>query len=86
MTWTLRDGVSWTPTEYGGVLLDTRSGEYWTLNETGATVLGSALTGVDAPRIAAALVETFEGLDDGPLDDVRDILDELVAARLVVSG
>jgi hypothetical protein len=85
MNWELRDGVSWSPTEYGGVLLDSTTGEYWQLNPAGAVVLAAALDGADLDRTAAALADRFEGAGDPDAlaEDAVTILDELAGARLV---
>ena len=45
MALTLRPGVSTADTDYGTTLLDERSGEYFTLNPTGALVLRTLLGG-----------------------------------------
>ncbi|MDG4788010.1 lasso peptide biosynthesis PqqD family chaperone [Micromonospora sp. WMMD1102] len=86
MTWKLPDRVSWTPTEYGGVLLDAASGEYWTLNPTGAVVLGSLLAGGNPEQAAARLAAEFDGDPAVMAAEVPELIAELAAAGLVVAG
>ncbi|MEO3930136.1 lasso peptide biosynthesis PqqD family chaperone [Micromonosporaceae bacterium B7E4] len=86
MTWKLRDRVSWTPTEYGGVLLDSASGEYWTLNPTAAAVLASLLADGSPEHAAARLEEEFDGDAAAMAADVPGLIADLEAAGLVVAG
>ena len=79
----LRSGVFDAETEYGIVLLDGDSGEYYDLNATGAFVLRTLLTGATAGQAAQALTEDYAvGLDDATRD-VRELLAHLRTARLV---
>jgi hypothetical protein len=83
MALTLRPGVFDTETEYGIVLLDGNSGEYYDLNPTGALVLRTLLTGATAEQAAQALTEQYAiGLDDAT-QDVRELLTHLRTTRLV---
>jgi hypothetical protein len=83
MALTLRPGVLDAETEYGIVLLDADSGEYYDLNGTGALVLRTLLSGGTAEQAAKALTEEYEvGLEDAT-QDVRDLLDNLRTARLL---
>jgi hypothetical protein len=84
MSWSLRDGVSWARTEYGGVLLDLTSGEYWTLNQTGAIVLNCLLEGVTPDAVPDRLAAQFAA-DPGEVEqDVPALVAELREAGLVV--
>ncbi|RJL31265.1 lasso peptide biosynthesis PqqD family chaperone [Bailinhaonella thermotolerans] len=77
--------VTTAETDYGMVLLDQRSGDYWQLNPTGALVVRRLLAGDPPERAAAALAEEFGvGLGEAAAD-VRDLLEELRAAGLVTS-
>ena len=79
----LRPGVFDTETEYGIVLLDGDSGEYYDLNPTGALVLRTLLAGATAGQAAQALTEEYAvGLEDAT-QDVREILAHLRTAQLV---
>jgi hypothetical protein len=57
----LRAGVFDADTEYGIVLLDGDSGEYYDLNGTGALVLRTLLGGASAGQAAQALTEEYGG-------------------------
>ncbi len=61
MTMTLRRGVSTADTDYGTTLLDEDSGEYFTLNPSGALVLRTLLGGGTADEAARALTERVRG-------------------------
>jgi Coenzyme PQQ synthesis protein D (PqqD) len=81
----LRGGVSTAETEYGLTLLDEKSGEYWTLNPTGALVLRTLLEGGNDKQAAAALTELF-GVDaETAANDVTDLVHGLRSASLVES-
>ncbi|MEU8258100.1 lasso peptide biosynthesis PqqD family chaperone [Micromonospora inaquosa] len=84
MSWRLRDRVSWAPTEYGGVLLDCASGEYWTLNSTAAAVLAALLAGADIAGATAHLAGEFDGDLDVVAVEVPQLVAELQGAGLVV--
>ena len=79
----LRPGVFDAETEYGIVLLDGDSGEYYDLNPTGALVLRTLLAGATAGQAAQALTEQYAvGIDDAT-QDVRELLAHLHTARLI---
>lgn len=84
MAWTLRDRVTWTPTEYGGVMLDAEAGEYWTLNPTAAEVLSSLLAGEDLPGTVRRVAERFAADPGTVAADVPVLVAELCEAGLVV--
>ncbi|MFE6282648.1 lasso peptide biosynthesis PqqD family chaperone [Streptomyces sp. NPDC057877] len=52
--------VSTAETDYGTVLLDQRSGDYWELNPTGTLVVRMLLEGGDEAAAVDALVEQFD--------------------------
>jgi hypothetical protein len=83
MTLKLRAGVFEAQTEYGIVLLDGDSGEYYDLNGTGAVVLRSLLSGADLEQAARALTEQYAvGLAEAT-QDARALLESLRVAGLV---
>jgi hypothetical protein len=83
MALTLRPGVFEAETEYGIVLLDGDSGEYFDLNPTGALVLRTMLAGGTTGQAAKALTDEFSvGLDDATRD-VQELVADLRTARLV---
>ncbi|MFF8610540.1 lasso peptide biosynthesis PqqD family chaperone [Streptomyces sp. NPDC015346] len=52
--------VSTAETDYGTVLLDQRSGDYWELNPTGTLVVKTLLGGGDEAAAVDALVAEFD--------------------------
>jgi hypothetical protein len=79
----LRPGVFEAETEYGIVLLDGDSGQYYDLNGTGALVLRTLLAGATAGQAGQALTEEYAvGLDDAT-SDVRELLAHLRTAGLI---
>ncbi|GAA3624640.1 lasso peptide biosynthesis PqqD family chaperone [Streptomyces chitinivorans] len=83
MALTLRSGVLMTDTEYGTALLDQRSGEYWTLNPTAASVLRALLEGRSTRQAATALTGEYDVALEEAEEDVARILGQLRDARLV---
>lgn len=83
MTMTLRRGVSTADTDYGTTLLDEQSGEYFTLNPSGALVLRTLLGGGTADAAARALTAEY-AVDAETADrDVADLVAGLRSAGLV---
>ncbi|MEU4768807.1 lasso peptide biosynthesis PqqD family chaperone [Actinosynnema sp. NPDC023794] len=81
----IRDGVSTADTEYGTVLLDERTGEYWQLNPTGAEVVRLLMAGRTPAEAVQALTEQFEVDEPQARNDVETLLDSLRSADLVTS-
>jgi hypothetical protein len=79
----LREGVSTADTDYGTTLLDEDSGEYWTLNPTGALVLRALLDGGTPGQAAEALTEHYAVDAAAAARDVKDLVDGLQSAGLV---
>jgi Coenzyme PQQ synthesis protein D (PqqD) len=83
MTLKLRNGVSSADTDYGVVLLDEDSGQYWNLNPTAALVLRTLLHGGTPVQAVQELTEQFAVDADTANRDVEDLMDGLQAAGLV---
>jgi hypothetical protein len=83
MTLKLRERVSAADTEYGLVLLDEDSGEYWNLNPTGALVVRTLLDGGSAAEAAQRLIEQYSVEPDTARGDVRELVDGLRSAGLM---
>ena len=83
MTLKLRNGVSSADTDYGIVLLDEGSGQYWNLNPTAALVLRTLLDGETPAKAAQELTEQFAVEADTASRDVEDLVDGLQSAGLV---
>ncbi|WP_455351922.1 lasso peptide biosynthesis PqqD family chaperone [Streptomyces sp. SYSU K217416] len=79
----LREDVSLVDTDYGKVLLDGCTGEYWELNPTGSLVLIALLAGRPAQEIAATLCSEFDVDGDRATADVTALLTALHDAHLV---
>jgi 5'(3')-deoxyribonucleotidase len=83
MTLKLRPGVFEAETEYGIVLLDGDSGKYYDLNESGALVLRTLLSGQTAEQAAQTLTEEYAVSLVEATQDVEDLLAHLRSARMV---
>jgi hypothetical protein len=68
----LRQGVSFTQTRYGGVLLDEKEGVFWRLNPTAATVISAITSGAEPVTAVAAAFDVTTG-------DAATDIDELIA-------
>jgi len=83
MTLKLRDGVSSADTDYGIMLLDEDSGQYWNLNPTAARALRTLLDGGAPEQAARELTERYKVDAATAGRDVRELLDGLGSAGLV---
>ncbi len=66
------------------VLLNLRTGVYWSLNRTGARVWDEIVQSGEVTEIVAALQRDFEGSTAEISKTVRDLLSELSQQGLVV--
>ncbi|MEV7687202.1 lasso peptide biosynthesis PqqD family chaperone [Streptomyces bungoensis] len=71
-------------TDYGTVLLDQRSGEYWELNPTATLAVDTLMAGGDEETAAAAITERFDVDADRARADVRALVEQLRAGGLAV--
>jgi Coenzyme PQQ synthesis protein D (PqqD) len=83
MTLKLRDGVSTAETDYGLMLLDENSGEYWNLNPTAAVALQRLLDGGTLEQAVQELTGQYSVDADAASRDVQDLVGELQSAGLV---
>jgi mannose/fructose-specific phosphotransferase system component IIA len=79
----LRPHVTATPSGGGMVLLDTRSGKYWQLNETGALILSDLLEGASPAETAAHLAEQHPTAAERASRDIDALLQQLATAQLI---
>ncbi|MEV5721701.1 lasso peptide biosynthesis PqqD family chaperone [Amycolatopsis mediterranei] len=79
----LPDNVSFTSTEYGGVLLDEKTAQYWQLNGAGAVALRTMIDGGDAAAAAAAVCELYDTTSEIATTDINQVLTELRTAGLI---
>ena len=82
MTFALAPHVTATPTELGMVLLDERTGRYWQLNDTGATVLRCLLDGGSVESAVTALRIRFPDAGDQLTQDVTALVEALRTAKV----
>ena len=83
MTLKLRNGVSAADTDYGIVLLDEDSGQYWNLNPSAARVLRLLMDGGTSAEAVRQLTERYAVDADGAGRDVADLVERLRSAGLV---
>lgn len=83
MSFRLSPDVAVTDTDDGLVLLHQRTGRYWQLNSTGATVLRCLLDGQSTEGAVAALAARYQVAGDQAMSDVAALVDELRRARLI---
>ncbi|MFC0626469.1 lasso peptide biosynthesis PqqD family chaperone [Kribbella deserti] len=74
MSYTLAPGMSWTDTGDGMVLLNEKSGQYLTLNRTGATVLQGILDGKTVDELIDSLRTSYPEASDRVADDVGRLM------------
>jgi hypothetical protein len=82
----LRDNVSLTDTEDGGVLLDGRSGHYWQLNSTGYLIVSALVDGDTLDDVAVTVAEKYRISRDQATTDVTSLVRDLTGARLAVGS
>jgi hypothetical protein len=83
MAFKLRKGVSVAETDYGLMLLDEDSGQYWNLNPTGASVLRTLLDGGTPAQAALDLTEQFSVDAQSADTDVEMLVGDLRSAGLI---
>ncbi|WP_131736257.1 lasso peptide biosynthesis PqqD family chaperone [Actinomadura roseirufa] len=83
MKTTLAPHVRTVDTEHGMVLLDERSGRYWQLNATAATVVRLLMEGAGADAAIKELTRRHASAADRVADDVRALLRSLEDAGMV---
>ena len=82
--YSLNPNVVMTEDPTGAVLLDQRTGRYWMINDTGATVLRRLLDGGTIEEAVHELCGTYQHADSGRAEqDSRTLLDQLRASGLV---
>ncbi|MEU5431960.1 lasso peptide biosynthesis PqqD family chaperone [Streptomyces sp. NPDC020719] len=74
--------VSTAQTDYGTVLLDERSGQYWELNPTATLIIETLLGGEDEAAATDALVAEFDIERERARRDVTHLVAELRASGL----
>jgi hypothetical protein len=72
-----------TDTDYGAVLLDTKSGEYWQLNPTAALVTRTLLEGGEADEAIRRVTDRFDVGSERATTDVHALIDAMRAAGVI---
>jgi len=81
---TVNKSVIFTATEYGGVLLNDRTGQYWRLNRTSAGLFADLQAGISLEDIAARLVERYDGVtNETALADLDEVIRKFRLAGLI---
>ncbi|MEN3535207.1 lasso peptide biosynthesis PqqD family chaperone [Microbispora sp. ZYX-F-249] len=84
MTWHLPSHITFTQTSTGAVLLDTRRGRYWQMNDTAALVIRHLTEEEGVESALADLRERYPEAAGDLAADVHRMLEKLEAAELVV--
>lgn len=79
----LKPDVTVAETDYGMVLLDGRTGEYWTLNPSGAIVAKELLSGGGLAGAVNRLTEEFSVDHDEANEDALALIKEFKEAGLI---
>jgi hypothetical protein len=79
----LRNNVSLAEIDFGVVLLDEKTGDYWDLNPSGALVLRTLLDGGAPGHAAQQLTEMYDVDADSARRDVDDLIGGLRSAGLI---
>jgi hypothetical protein len=72
-----------TQTEYGAVLLDTKTGHYWQMNPSAATAAQALLDGGDADDAVRRVTDHFDVDTARATDDVRALIEAMRSAGVV---
>ncbi|SFC97800.1 lasso peptide biosynthesis PqqD family chaperone [Streptomyces aidingensis] len=83
MTLRFASGVSTAETDYGTVLLNERTGDYWELNPTGAVVVSALLAGGDEQAAVTALTAEFDVTPEEARQDVTALIGDLRGSGLL---
>ncbi|MEU0566540.1 lasso peptide biosynthesis PqqD family chaperone [Nonomuraea sp. NPDC005983] len=84
MAWHLPAHVTFTKTDTGAVLLDSRRSRYWQTNDTAAIVLDRLMQGADVESAVADLCTRYPDSAEQITADVQNMLGKLAAAKLVI--
>ncbi|GAB3460634.1 hypothetical protein GCM10027570_45820 [Streptomonospora sediminis] len=84
MAMRMKESVTIARTDYGSVLLDARSGQYWQLNETGTTIVDMVCQDLDVQAISEHLAAEYEVETGQALSDTAELVESLTEAGLLV--
>jgi len=81
---TVKKSIIFTATDYGGVILDDRTGQYWQLNATSAAIFTGLQSGLDMNTVAQQIVDSFDDVDLGSaISDATDLVQQLRTAGII---
>jgi hypothetical protein len=84
--YSLAKNVAMTYAEIGAVILNERTGRYWLLNDTGATVMSTILSTGSIEHAVEALDSRYHGVAREQIEhDARSLVAQLQTAGLVTS-
>jgi len=78
--------VKFRKEQFGGVLFETRSEKVFTLNETGAAIIGELVAGAEPATIADRLRARFQDPDNTLENDVAALIAELQSKGLLAES
>ncbi|MGY0018899.1 lasso peptide biosynthesis PqqD family chaperone [Streptomyces sp. cg35] len=78
----LRPGITVTSTDFGGVLLDQRTGTYWQLNASGTVAVTALADGLGPHEAVERILAAFDVDRARAEADVADLTRQLVEARM----
>lgn len=82
-TFTPSDDLSWRDVNDEMVVLNLKSGEYYTFNDVGRVAWLALADGKSVDEIVDAIVEEYDVQRDAAASDVRHFIDGLVQNRVV---
>ena len=81
----IRENVTVTETDFGAVLLDQLTGEYWQLNTTATLVLNTLLGGSTEEEAVDAVLAEYDTDREQATRDVHALLEHLRLSGLVTA-
>ncbi|GGS36102.1 MULTISPECIES: lasso peptide biosynthesis PqqD family chaperone [Streptomyces] len=72
-----------TDTDYGAVLLDTKSGQYWQLNPPGAVIVRTLLDGEGPDEAIRRVTDRFDVETERATTDVHALIEAMRSAGVV---
>lgn len=77
------DSVVTTEQAETTILLDLRSGRYYTLNAVGGLIWSVLATGVSMDRLIARVRAEFDAPDEQLTNDVKEFIESLLSTKLI---
>lgn len=77
------EGISYAELDGEAVLLDVNSGQYFGLNEVGASILDLVQTPITLGQMKEQILKEFEVDNEQLLDDITAFLEEMTESQLI---